>query len=84
MGRGAADQKFDPNNQIAAVRWNDNRVGSVLTNFEDTECRSKVERRVKGGRQKVDIPACITTYNKYKNGVDLLDSCMETYFPSIQ
>ncbi len=84
MDRGTSDRKFDTKNEIAVVRWNDNRVVSLITNFEDTRCFSKVERRMKGGKQKVDIPSCVVSYNKYKNGVDLFDNHVETYFSSIQ
>ncbi|GBM38923.1 PiggyBac transposable element-derived protein 3 [Araneus ventricosus] len=84
MDRGTSDRKFDTKNEIAAVRWNDNRVVSLITNFEDTRCFTKVERRMKGGKQKVDVPSCVVSYNKYKNGVDLFDNHMETYFSSIQ
>lgn len=82
--RGSSNALFDKVNKIAAVRWNDNRVVSLLTNFEETKVKSKVERRVKGGRKEIDIPFCVTSYNKYKNGVDLFDGHIETYFASIQ
>lgn len=81
--RGTSDALFDEANKIAAVRWNDNRVVSLLTNFEATKVNGKVQRRVKGARKDVDVPFCITSYNKYKNGVDLFDSHMENYFCSI-
>ncbi|GBO12582.1 hypothetical protein AVEN_170631-1 [Araneus ventricosus] len=82
--RGTSDALFDKANKIAAVRWNDNRVVSLLTNFEVTKVLSKVQRRVKGGRKDVDAPFCVTSYNKYKNGVVLFDSHMENYFTSIK
>lgn len=72
--RGTSDALSDKANEVAVVRWNDNRVVSLLTNFETTKVHSKVQRRVKGGREGVDIPFCATSYNKYKNGVDLFDS----------
>ncbi|GBN95772.1 hypothetical protein AVEN_200048-1 [Araneus ventricosus] len=71
MDCGTSDSKFDTKNEIAAVRWNDNRVVSLITYFEDTRCFTKVERRMKGGKQKVHVPLCVVLYNKYKNGVDL-------------
>ncbi|GBL72870.1 hypothetical protein AVEN_128065-1 [Araneus ventricosus] len=49
MDRGTSDRKFDTKNEIAAVCWNDNRVVSLITNFEDTRCFKKVESRMKGG-----------------------------------
>ncbi|GBL78069.1 Phospholysine phosphohistidine inorganic pyrophosphate phosphatase [Araneus ventricosus] len=82
--RGTSDALFDEANKIAAVRWNDNRVVSLLTNFEVTKVHSKVQRHVKGGRKDFDILFCVTSYYKYKNGVDLFDSHMENYFTSIQ
>lgn len=83
MDRGTSDRKFDTKNEIAAVRWNDNRFVSLITNFEDTRCFTKVERRMKGGKQKVDIPSCVVSYNKYKNGVDLFKNLIGAYFCSI-
>ncbi|GBO21721.1 hypothetical protein AVEN_74148-1 [Araneus ventricosus] len=67
MDRGTSDRKFDTKNEIAAVRWNDSRVVSLITNFEDTRCFTKVERRMKGGKRKVDVLSCVASYNKYKN-----------------
>ena len=84
MERGFSDSSFDTKNKISAVRWNDNRVVSVITNFEETKSISTVERRVKGGRKQVKMPVCITSYNKYKNGVDLFDNHASCYFTSIQ
>ncbi|GBM22879.1 hypothetical protein AVEN_202144-1 [Araneus ventricosus] len=84
--RGTSDALFNKANKMAAVRWNDNRVVSLLSNFEvtTTKVHSKVQRRVEGGRMDVDVPLCVTSYNKYKNGVDLFDCHMENYFTSIQ
>ncbi|GBL91553.1 hypothetical protein AVEN_23616-1 [Araneus ventricosus] len=45
--RGTSDALFDKANKIAAVRWNDNHVVSLLTNFEVTKVHSKVQHRVK-------------------------------------
>ncbi|GBM96447.1 PiggyBac transposable element-derived protein 3 [Araneus ventricosus] len=84
MDRGTSDRKFDTKNEIAAVRWSDNRVVSLITNFEDTRCFTTVERRMKGGKQKVDVLSCVVSYNKHKKSVDLFDNHMETYFSSIQ
>ncbi|GBN77427.1 hypothetical protein AVEN_215951-1 [Araneus ventricosus] len=39
---------------------------------------------MKSGKQKVNVPSCVVSYNKYKNGVDFFDNHMETYFSSIQ
>ncbi|XP_054709242.1 piggyBac transposable element-derived protein 3-like [Uloborus diversus] len=82
--RGTSDAAFHSANEIAAVRWNDNRVVSLMSNFENTKVKNKVEHWVKEGRKEVDVPYCVTTYNKYKNGIDLFDSHAEVYFASIQ
>ncbi|GBO29280.1 hypothetical protein AVEN_207216-1 [Araneus ventricosus] len=64
MDRGTSDRKFDTKNEIAAVCWNDNPVVSLITNFEDTRCFTKVKRRMKDRKQKVDVPSCVVSYNK--------------------
>ncbi|GBN00708.1 hypothetical protein AVEN_104774-1 [Araneus ventricosus] len=81
---GTSNRKFDTKSEIAAVRWYDNQAVSLITNFEDTKCFTKVERRMKGGKQKVYVSSCVVSYNKYRNGVDLFDNHMETYFSPIQ
>ncbi|GBM04209.1 hypothetical protein AVEN_41027-1 [Araneus ventricosus] len=73
-----------PFNKIAAVRWIDNRDVSLITNFDDKSGVKKVERRMKGRKQKIDIPLCVVSCNLYKNGVDLLDNLIKTYFSSMQ
>ncbi|GBL72578.1 hypothetical protein AVEN_127846-1 [Araneus ventricosus] len=70
--------------EIATVQWIVNRVVSLVTNFDDNRGFSKVERRLKGGKQKVDISSCVVSYNMYKSGVDFFDNLMETYLSSIQ
>ncbi|GBN10987.1 hypothetical protein AVEN_184316-1 [Araneus ventricosus] len=57
---------FDEANKIAGVRWNDNRVVLLLTNFEVTKVHSKVQRRVKGGRKDVVVPYCVAAYKNIK------------------
>ncbi len=54
-----------------------------MTNFEETKIVSTVERRIKGGKKHVKIPVCITSYNKYKNCVDLFDSHAAAFTTSI-
>lgn len=77
--RGTSDKCFDTNNEIGIVRWNDNKVVTVVTNFESLDAKNEVQRRTKGSRTNVPIPECIKSYNKYKNGVDLFDSLMAVY-----
>lgn len=49
LERGSYDYRFDRNNKILCVKWNDN-VGSVLTNYDFVEslhvkcCRKKIYR----------------------------------------
>ncbi len=84
MERCSLDSSFDTKNKVAAVLWHDNRGVSVITNFEETKSVSTVERKIKGARTHVKIPVCITSYNKYKNGVDLFDNHAAAYTTSIQ
>lgn len=46
LDRCAADRIYDKNNEIAAVPLKNNKVVSMLRNFEDTGYRWKVETRV--------------------------------------
>lgn len=47
----------------------------LLTNFEKATMR-----RVKGSTKDVPIPACIYTYNKYKNEMNLFDNHLSPSF----
>lgn len=57
---------------------------SLLRNFEVAKVYCKVQCGVKGGKKDADVPFPVTTYNKYKNGVDLFDNYVDNYFTSIQ
>lgn len=77
--RGTIDKCYDTKNEIGIVRWNDNKVVTVVTNFESLDPKNEVQRRNKGSRISVPIPECIKSYNKFKNGVDLFDALMSVY-----
>ena len=73
MKRCFSDINFDTKKKIAAVPRNANLVVSLMTNFEETKIISTVERKTEDGRKQAKIPVYSTSYNKYKNGVDLFD-----------
>lgn len=83
-GRGYSESRFDEVTESAVVRWNDNRVVTVITNFENVSSSSEVTRRSAGGPINCAIPEAIKSYNKYKNGVDLFDGLMAPYEIAIQ
>lgn len=53
MDRDVAVWNFDNKNKIVEFRWKDNKVVSLLTNFENAICYTKLETEVKGCRQKL-------------------------------
>ncbi|KAJ4425573.1 hypothetical protein ANN_27768 [Periplaneta americana] len=77
--RGAIDKCLDTNNNIGIVRWNDNKVVTVVTSFESLDPKGEVQRRTKGSITNIAIPHCISSHNKYKNRVDLFDNLMAEY-----
>ncbi|GBN61361.1 hypothetical protein AVEN_180203-1 [Araneus ventricosus] len=50
----------------------------------DDSSRRKIEETMRGDQYLPMISMCITSYNKYKNEVDLFDNHAADYFTSIQ
>ncbi|GFQ91639.1 hypothetical protein TNCT_305761 [Trichonephila clavata] len=42
-----SDSNFDTKNKVIAVRWNDNRFVSVMTNFEETKSALETKDRTR-------------------------------------
>ncbi|CAG4993615.1 unnamed protein product [Parnassius apollo] len=73
--RAEYDYRFDTKNEIAVVRWKDNNVVTMGTNFDKIEPVGKVRRWCSTRRQKVNvnIPGLFVNYNKGMGGVDQMD-----------
>ena len=66
---------FDTSEEITAVRWNDNRCVTVMSNFETDQPTARVKRwdRNQRAHRLVEQPRLINSYNKYMGGVDAHD-----------
>ena len=79
--RGAFDWRFDNANNILAVKWNDNSVVTLATNFETVEPLLSAKRFSRSEKKSISVPQpnMIAAYNRYMGGVDLLDSFVAQY-----
>ena len=80
MARG--DYHFEYAENVAAVKWFDNRGVTLLSsNTDGVSAMSSVKRRQKGAATKIQIPCpeLVKSYNAYMGGVDLLDQRTAAY-----
>ncbi|KAM8702082.1 hypothetical protein ACLKA7_004943 [Drosophila subpalustris] len=79
--RGTSDFCFDTNNSILAVRWNDNAVVTLLSNFLSHTPMARTKRYDRKQRKMVTIeqPYLISEYNNHMGGVDLFDNGINNY-----
>ncbi|KAB0804468.1 hypothetical protein PPYR_01438 [Photinus pyralis] len=72
MERGISEHKITEDNKIAAVRWFDNKVVNMASNFAAIEPTDTVKRWGKKQKAYVQIqrPLVIALYNKSMGGVD--------------
>ncbi|KAJ8405604.1 hypothetical protein AAFF_G00315840 [Aldrovandia affinis] len=67
-------------NDLTLCVWQDTKVVMVLSNYHDPTEKGSVRRRRQGGTQTaVVVPACLSDYQKYMKGVDLLDQMIGYY-----
>ena len=76
--RGAYDCQFDKKNE---VKWNDNSVVTLATNFQAVEPVLAAKRFSRADRKVVNVtqPNLIAAYNANMGGVDLLDNFVAKY-----
>ena len=80
---GRSAYNFISDGHVSLIRWNDNSIVTIGSNFMWHEPVGKVKRRVKGGRKEVGISPVVTEYNSRMSGVDLLDWLCRSYRPTI-
>lgn len=81
QNRGTMDFAFDKENGIAAVRWNDNSIVTVLSNHLMDQPITQAKRFDRKKRKHVNIlmPNAIHKYNSTMGGVDLFDNAISNY-----
>lgn len=79
--RASYDYRFDKQNEILLVRWKDNSVCTMATNYDTIEPLGVVKRWSAVHREKTDvsIPKVFKTYNKNMGGVDEFDQSVSLY-----
>ena len=79
--RGAFDFRHDQANHVFAVKWNDNAVVTLASNFKSHEPLltakrySRIQKKVVTDTQ----PNLISSYNAHMGGVDMLDNFVAKY-----
>ena len=78
-GRGSSDYRTDNNSGIIVVKWADNNVVQLVSNFAGIEPMTSIERWCKKEKKRKDIPSpqIVKQYNKSMVGVDLADRSLQ-------
>lgn len=81
MARGTHQYAFDDSNEVIAIRWNDNAIVTVLSNYAGHLPIHQVKRFDRKAKKMVNInqPHAIYSYNHTMGGVDLFDNAMNNY-----
>ena len=85
-GRGSYDVCVCEENNVAIVRWVDNKVVNIASTYVGAEPLDAVQRWSKTDRHQIEVPCprAITEYNKCMGGVDKFDHLCELYRMSSQ
>ena len=79
--RGHFDYRFETENSILVVKWVDNSVVTIGTNYDVVEPVDSVKRWSASEKKKVSVsrPRVYSSYNSGMGGVDLLDESTNNY-----
>ena len=79
--RGSFDFRYDQANHIFAVKWNDNAVVTLDSNFQSHEPLLTAKRYSRIQKKVVTVtqPNLISSYNAHMGGVDMLDNFVAKY-----
>jgi hypothetical protein len=84
--RGYFDFRYDAENLVLLVRWKDNSLVTMITNYDCIQPMAKVKRWSKEQKEKIDVPQprLFAAYNNAMGDVDLLDQAVNNYRVTIQ
>ncbi|KRZ65505.1 PiggyBac transposable element-derived protein 3 [Trichinella papuae] len=82
LGRGSYDYACD--GKVYVVKWHDNAVVTVASNWQTHSPLQTVKRRVACQRKGVKHPHLIQAYNCGMGSVDLLDRLLAVYRPTVR
>lgn len=79
--RGVYDGRYDYENEISIIRWNDSSVVTVISNCDSLEPLVPVRRYSRKEKKEISVPQpnCIQKYNCFMGGVDLHDNAVANY-----
>ena len=80
-GRGSSDYVVDANSGICIVRWYDNNVVQLISNYVGPDLGAAARRWSKKDHEfvHIDRPAIVENYNAHMGGVDLCDMLLDVY-----
>ncbi|XP_047124308.2 piggyBac transposable element-derived protein 3 [Hydra vulgaris] len=80
-GRGSSDYIVDVNSGICIVRWYDNNIVQLISNYVGNEPGTPANRWSEKDKKfvTIDRPKIVEIYNAHMGGVDLCDMLLETY-----
>lgn len=81
MQRGSYSSAYDKSTGISLVRWNDNSVVTLISNYDNVQPLNTTKRynRKEKKMENISQPAVILEYNKFMGGVDLHDNAIANY-----
>jgi DNA excision repair protein ERCC-6 len=79
--RGFYDYRFETNDELLYVRWNDNKPCTIITNHDSILPTTSVKRWSREKKCKIDIdqPMVFKNYTNGMGGVDRFDQCLSSY-----
>lgn len=80
-GRGSIDFNIEEVNNIAAIRWYDNKAVSLLSTHKAIQPIGEASRwdKKKKSQIKVPMPAVVRDYNQHMGGIDLMDGFLSRF-----
>ena len=84
--RGSSDFRSDITAGNVVVRWNDNSVVTVVSNFTGVQPLQRARRwsRAESRRVEIQQPHLISQYNSHMGGVDRMDQNLDKYRMTIR
>lgn len=84
--RGIYDHRYDKQNNIFAITWNDNNSVKLMSTHQGLYPLGFVKRWSKAAQKDIQIsqPYLIAQYNKFMGGVDKLDWLIQKYRTKIR
>ena len=76
--RGSYEQRFDRTSEALLIRWHDNKVVNVMTNYDAANPTSYVTRYDRAAKKRLSVPQpkALKTYNVGMGEFDLHDQLL--------